>query len=622
MRDFRYALRSLARSKGFVAVAVVSLALALGLNTTVYAVLDAFINPYVPYRAPERLVRYAITGNWQGERAISRNDRYLFLRERVRFADTTAIYTLGQQLVESDGSGENVSVADVSRNFFTVLDVAPARGRIFQPVGDDNTIVVSDGLWRRLTKKRALDGQPVVTVAGRGYTVIGVMPPEMRLPDAAEAWRPLPADALLSGVPDQSIQIVSRLKRGLEPERAKAELNQLVQELQQGRFAGTRVSLYAWFKTLEPDPSQLSQSHWALAACAVIVLLIACANLANLMLARGIARRGELALRLAIGASRQALIRQLTVEALVLAVAGGLLGVTWAVWGVSLAIGKLPTVQTFITLRPMHLSWRIFAFALVATGLTTMLVGLLPAIRVSDVSVADPLKDSSSTTTGRTRGRYSLLAIAQVALALTLLMSSAILVRSTSQMVTEESDLNLAGAASVFVPYPSEGRPAGPLLEHVLQRVRAIPGVELAATHRGIGLARFSGPPAQRRGGGPVVADGKGAADRPLMVRGYTEVSIDYLRVYRRRIVAGRHFDSTEADVMIVNQTAARQLWPQRDAIGHSLRIDNGPWIRVVGVVEDVRSGGRHRAPEPELYHLPASSQARAGNIVFRPIRV
>ncbi|MBI4501410.1 MAG: ABC transporter permease [Gemmatimonadetes bacterium] len=621
MSDLRYALRSLARSKGFVAVAVCSLALAIGLNTTVYAVLDAFIHPDVPYRAPDRLLRYAITGNGKGYRFFGRNDRYLFLRERVRFADATAVFTLDHQQVESNGSAESASIADVSLNFFDLLGVTPTQGRLFRNEEEDAAIL-SDGLWRRLLKQRTLAADPVVHIGARSYRVIGVMPPEMNLPDGTAVWRLLRNEVIAHGIPvdptspmasyDRTPQLIARLKPGVTLDRAKVELDVLVKELQQKRFSDRGITFYSWFASLKPDPYHLSQSHWALAVCAFIVLLIACANLANLMLARGIARRGELALRLAIGASRQALIRQLTTEAVVLAGIGGLLGLAWAVWGVSLAVGNLPTMQTFITLRPMHLSWRIFAFALLASGLTTVLVGLLPAIRASDVSLADPLKENAGTTTGRTSSRYSLLAITQVALALTLLMSSAVLVRSASEFAGEDSDLIPRDLYFAWVPWPSETeRAARPLLGHVMERIRRIPGVQSAAIRGFVSLITAT------RIGGNAIADWPGAP--ALSVMGFYEASADYFRTVGRRIVAGRHFDAGDVDVVIVNETAAKRLWPQQEPIGHSLRIENGPWMRVVGVVEDFRYGaGANRAHEPELSRLQVSSDARYGTIWFR----
>ncbi|MBI4420532.1 MAG: FtsX-like permease family protein [Gemmatimonadetes bacterium] len=373
--------------------------------------------------------------------------------------------------------------------------------------------------------------------------------------------------------------------------------------------------------TLRPDPYDLSNFHLAMAASALAVLLIACANLANLMLARGVARRGELSLRLAIGASRGALVRQLLAEALLLAAAGGALGVFAAAWGVSIAGSEWPRLP-FLALRAPHLSWRIFAFGVLATGATVVLFGLFPALRASRVNVAEPLKESGSTTTGRVR-HYSWLAITQVALALMLLMSATVLAKSAYRIATTIFGYEPRGLLQAIVNLRQQqfanGEAVQARFDHLLETVRGVEGVRVAATSAGA-----------RTDGGVAISDYEGDSLSLISLFGYRQVSPDYFRALGTTVLAGRDFtagDREAGGAAIVNEAAAQALWPNQSPVGRLIKLGHPrspvPWVRVVGMAQNARYGTfdiiePHLPPRPEVYLVPALDSARGRSIVFR----
>lgn len=598
MNDLRYAIRSLSRSRGFVAVAVLSLALALGLNTTVYAVLDAFTHPTVPYRSPERILRFGGIHNNLQAGPPSRSDVYLFLRERARFVREVAVWNLARRVAESPSGREDLQVADVSANFFRVIEVTPLLGRTFLPGGEMDVVVLSHGAWQRLLSRTPLHESVSISIDGRAHSVVGVMPRAMNLPAAADAWRLIPPSVLAGGLPSGSPQLVGRLVDGVDPEEAKRQLGLLLQQQIAG-YRDPRFRLEPYATTLEPDPLTLTRSHLALAGSAALILLIACANLANLMSARGIARRGELALRMAIGASRGALVRQLTTEAAVLAVAGGVLGMVWAGWGVGVAFSQIPQA-TFITLNSIELSWRVFAFGFLATALTVVLFGLLPAIRASDLNLADPLKESAASITRAPR-RYSLLAIAQITLALTSLLSAAVLTRSAAELAGRSFGYPLDNLYQIQVGASIDDR-SEVVFHDLLERVRRVSGVRWATI--------------ERRGGASAAVSDRESEPVTAVRIAYFRTSADYFRTLGIPIVQGQDFGPTDNELAIVNETAALALWPDERPLGRMVQLEPGVWRRVVGVSLNV--GDPDKYHEPRIHVASAADTARRGAILFR----
>ncbi|MBI4501411.1 MAG: FtsX-like permease family protein [Gemmatimonadetes bacterium] len=370
---------------------------------------------------------------------------------------------------------------------------------------------------------------------------------------------------------------------------------------------------------MQPDPYQLSNFHVAMAASAIVVLLIACANLANLMNARGVTRRRELALRLAIGARRGALVRQLLVEAGLLAVIGGALGVVAALWGVNLVKAAMPQVEYF-AMRPPLVSWRFFVFGIAASGCTVLLFGLLPAIRASDVDLAEPLKEGAGAHTGHVR-RYSLLAIVQVALALVLVMSAAVSAKSAYQLANAAFGFDPKGLYQAIIGLPrpqyTDAKGIQAAYDHALAMVARLPGVKSVAT---VGHGRSAG--------GVVTSDFEGDSLPIITLLSYPVVSPSFLSMLGLPVIAGRDFapgDRETGGAVLVNESAARRLWRGQHPVGRMIKLGSlqstAPWIRVVGVVANSRfEEERERyLPQPaQVWVVPSVDSIRTKWVLFR----
>ncbi|MBI4501409.1 MAG: ABC transporter permease [Gemmatimonadetes bacterium] len=612
MRDLRYALRSLSRSKGFVAVAVLSLALALGLNTSTFAILDAFMHPFDAYRDSDRLMKVGLSqvccqGSYQ--------NWYDAIRERTSFYEEIGGYSESIETVEMGDEVEELWVSRVTPNFFSLIGVKPERGRVLNSV-DEEAVVVSHSFWlNRLGRPDSLDSTRL-RVNGRIVSVVGVLPADMSYPTPFAVWQVNPQAAPRNPA--------IRRKPEISAADVALQMNRLGTQLMDesrrpdGRYG---VVLKPYAASFLPNPYQLSQFHWALAGCAVLVLLIACANLANLMLARGIARRGELALRLAIGASRKALIQQLVTEAAILALAGGALGVFFAAWGVNLALATMPPIPA-LSLAPLHLSWRMFAFGLLSACVTVLLFGFLPAVRASDVDIAQPLKDNAGATTSRRSSRYSGLAMSQIGLALVLAMTATILGKSTYRFLNQEFDnrfvYNARWLTGATIDLRKANLPNAELsarFESIRERMRRVLGVTSAATvfYRALSQGHIA-----------ISDDERNDSFPRMLLRMYQEVSPEYFSTLGLGMREGRDFLPGDRDVAIVNPGAAMRLWHNRSPIGRLIKLGSpqskAPWLPVVGVVEDHTDwrGDPDLGPIPAVYVVPAVDTAHIRAIRIR----
>ncbi|HUK63831.1 MAG TPA: ABC transporter permease, partial [Dongiaceae bacterium] len=414
--NLRYAVRGLRKSPGFVAVAVLSLGLGLGLVTTMFALLDAVTHPYVAYRDPDHL--YSISGWFPTKRVTVRPfDIYRAVRDEAR--SFQAVVPLSNRLVTVEGPAGTDTAGDagqyaavVPSRYFAVVGVRPVLGRALRE-GDDEAgaVVIGYELWRRWFGGRRSLAHMTLTVNRRVLTVVGVMPQGMGTLGAL--WLPMPQDAERTGVGLGWTSVLARLKPGVTLEGAQQELEAVARRLT-ALYDSPDAPFGFHMGSMRADPMRLSDLHLAMLGASIVVLLIACANLANLMLARGLAKRREIALRLAIGAGRAAVVWQMFAECAILAVGGVVVGVVASLWGAQLVGARMPRDLWWFGLVLPQLSWRVFALSLVAAAGAAVLFGLLPAIRVANaVSLDEPLKDGAGTT-GRVRRRYSALAISEV----------------------------------------------------------------------------------------------------------------------------------------------------------------------------------------------------------------
>ncbi len=601
IHDFRYALRGLARSPGFVAVAVASLALGLGLVTAMFAIIDAATHPWVPYRDAGRLydVRYWMSGR---DQRFSPAWVVAALRERTTAFEAILPYGWAQMTTGPEGSGApDALVAKVPPRLFPILGVKPERGRLLQvsDLGAD-VVVVSDALWKRQFPGRSSQEGAFLALGDRRYAVVGVMPSGMAFPWNASVWLPIP-DSLAPSVRDAA-SVMVKLKPGITREAADAELGAVAAYLTK-TYHVEQAPFAFYLRPLRDDPMRLTDIHVAMLGAAIAVLLIACTNLANLMLARGLAKRREIALRLAIGASRPAVIRQMFAECAVLAIAGAALGVALSLWGVRVLQHRVPQQLWWLGLVRPQLSWRVFALAALAAAAASLLFGLLPAIRVAGaVSLDEPLKDGAGTT-GRTRHRYSPLVIAEVATALVLLMGAGLLVKTVHRLASYQ--FNFAArqllSGGIFLNQAPPGVATG-LFERELSAItalRTVPGVLDAAAEAGA-----------QAPGGAVSAEEATDSTGQLTMLSYAVVTPAYLRTMGLPILQGRDFEDGDLGgdgTVIVNSAAAARLYPHSSAVGRMLKLGapsrDAPWLRIVGVCR-TKVEGRPDTPTfaPDVY--------------------
>lgn len=591
------------------AVAVLSLALGLGLVTAMVAILDAATHPWVPYRDAGRLygVRY-----WMSTRDQRFNPAWVVSALRTHTRAFEAILPYGTaQTSGPEGSGEpDVLVAKVPPRLFTVLGVKPRLGRVL--AGADvgrAAVVVSDRLWRTRFAGRSRLGGASLALGDRRYAVVGVMPAGMRFPWNASVWLPIPDS--LANLPGDWASVMVKLKPGVAREGANAELASVAAYLTH-TYHVEQAPFAFYLSPLRDDPMRLKDIHFAMLGAAIAVLLIACANLANLMLARGLAKRREVALRLAIGASRAAVVRQMFAECAVLTAGGAALGVAFSLWGVKLLQSRIPRQLWWLGVVRPQLSWRVFGLAALAAGVAAVLFGLLPAIRVARaVSLDEPLKDGAGTTT-RTRNRYSGLVISEVALALVLLMGAGLLLKVVHRLASYQFNFaarELLGSG-IFLSQPHPGEPT-----HLLDRelaaiaaIRTVPGVVDVAS-------RSSGRPP----GGAVSAEEATDSTGLLNLVGYTVVTPGYLRTMGLPVLEGRDFEPGDLagdGVVILNSAAAARLYPRQHAVGRLLKLGapsrQAPWVRIVGVCRTMvegRPGTREFTPRVYVVRQPNATK-------------
>ncbi len=582
--DVRLAWRSLRRAPAFTVVAVLALGLGLGLSTTMFAVMDAVRHPHSPYANGDRIymlnIRYSVrAGQIVTPDALNRmlKERVPALDAIVSFSGTEEPVLFGQQPVQQ-------LVMIVPPEFFDVMGIGPEVGRVFTPSDGDGAVMVSHEVWKRALGGRRDLGGAHLAMGDRTYGVVGVLP---RVTMGPGVYRPLlpSEEGTVSSMP------IVRLKRGVPQQEADRELAALARQLTveyASPDAPWGLKLMRWLD-VRRRVDQLSDVQVAMVGSALAVLLIACVNLAHLMLARGLDKRRELALRMALGAGRTAAIRSMLAEVALVAVAGLALGALVATWGSRLLDTAMPYDLSWWGVMRAQLSWRVFALAALAALASAALFGLVPAIRVAfDVHITDPLKDEGGTTTGRPR-RYSALAIGEVALALALLMSGGLLLRSVHQLRSaptgfDAETLLQANLAGRFEYRAAAGGRRDTIIRidwgQVVAAARGVPGVAGAA------LQTWA-----RAAGGALTAEMGADTTRTINTQEYPVVSPDYLAVHGLRILQGRDFEPGDVSgdgVMILSAAAAARLYPHGNAIGRMVKVGSptakAPWLRVVGV--------------------------------------
>ena len=620
--DLRYSLRRLRNAPAFAVSVVVVLALGIGANAALFSALDRVVLAPLPYDDPNRLALL-----WEDFAAFgtpkSRVSPGTFAdwKKRTRsFEDLAAFGTATRNITEGSAP-EEVAGQSVSHDFFSVLGVQPFRGRAFraeEEVPGHGVVVLSHELWRRrFAGDEAIVGR-TVRLSGEPHTVVGIMPARFRFVDGdAQFWLPLALSPELRARRNSHfLHVVGRLRPGATWEEARREMREIANQLARDYPASNErvgISVVPLADELQGDVRGALGLLLGAAAC---VLLMACANVATLLLARSLGRGQEIAVRLAIGGSRDRIFRQLLTENLLLTLSGGALGVLVAAWGLrALEPFVPPGLAPFVHL---DLDRRVLVVALILSLATGLVCGLLPALRLSRID----LRASERGSAGRTpRTMRDGLVTVQVAIALVLLVGAGLLVKTLARLRDVRSGFEVERilTARVTPPFPKyedfEARTR--FFDEILARVRALPGVERA------GLT--SDLPFTSRGNTMSIT----LEDRPSTDLGqdalFRLVSSDYLETIGARLLVGRMLDERDrpesTPVVVVNESFARQYWPGEDALGRRLDTGTGGprdlWLTVVGVVADVRERGLDLASKPAVY-VPYTPGA---HLVLRTLR-
>ena len=628
-QDLRYGVRMLVKSPGFTAVAVLSLALGIGANTAIFSLINAVLFAPLPVEKPSELVQVAMTDERNpGNLPLSHlNFKDLRAQNEV-FTGMAAVSFAGVNYSAGNGEPEQIAVRVVTSNYFTVLGIPPVMGRGFLPEEEDHATpvaVVSDGFWERsLGRDPQIVGKTMV-LNRIPFTIVGVARPDftgVTLGQGPAAWVPMGMHAALQPGLDEFydarrglfLLAFGRLKPGVSLEQARANLKTIFGRLateyptdNKGRSATAVSLLDARLNPAGQGPNILVQISALLMTVVGIVLLIACANIANLLLARASKRRREVAVRLALGAKRARLVRQLLTESLLLAVLGGVAGLVVAYWTLQgLAAAQLPLpirIDTSMALEP-----RVLVFTTALALVTGVVFGLAPALQASKADVVTVLKDEivpSAAGKRGLRGYFALrqiLVVLQVALSLIALVASGLFLRSLNAQMRIDPGFQTSGVLVMTFNLGREGYTPerGQLFyRDVVERVEAVPGVEHAAMAQNAPLA-----------GGllrSVFPEGADTTTRDRVLVQVNPIGPGYFETIGIPILRGRAITAedtaTSPKVVVVNQTMAQRFWPDQDPIGKRFKFFGDPeYSTIVGVAKDSKYNGVAEDPTPYIY--------------------
>jgi predicted permease len=613
LREARLGLRFLARSPGFVAIAVLSLALGIGANTAIFAALRALVVQPLPYPEPHGLVKLWEAAVWQGHATTTSVSvpNLRDWREQSRSFEGMAAFSVeGANLGHRDGA-IRLLASQVEPGVFPILRTEPLAGRVFLPEegesGATAVVVLSYGLWERsFNSDRGIIGQ-TIAVNGTAHTVVGVMPAGFHFPPrtAAELWTPLAfGEAWHQDRGSHWVQVIARLKPGVSWVSAQLELNEIARRLEK-QYPKTNATRGARVEALHLETVRATAQVLIVLAGAVgFVLLLACANVAHLVLARGAGRRRELAVRLALGASRWRVVRLLTMESLLLAAAGGVAGFIGGRWCldamVALAGDEMPPGVT------VALDASTVWFCAFASLGSAVLAGLVPALRLSRVDVSASLKEAGSSSAGALRSHRSFLMVSEVALALVLAAGALLLVKSLRVLNRIDFGFRPERVLTMKISLPEHGysKPAKgrAFFRELTDQIRAMPGVS------SVGTVNFL--PVQFCCANLMFSiDGR--ADAPLGSEPAAELRVvdnGYLQTMGIPLVVGRYLNegdrAASTNVVLISRRTADEYFPNENPVGRSIRygLKRKDGVTIVGVVGDVRDRGVYRGPSTVIY--------------------
>jgi putative ABC transport system permease protein len=616
-QDLRYGARMLLKTPALTFIVILALALGIGANTAIFSVLNAVVLRPLPYDHAEQLLFLNERSPVLDEMSIS-YPNFTDWRNQNHVFEKIGVYNRNSYNLTGYGEAERILAGQVSADLFSALRVNAAIGRVFtndeDKPGGQPVVVLSNALWQRRFGGQISILNQQLTLNGKSYTVIGVMPPDYAFPSRVDMWVPV---GQLSGDPNwqqrgnhPGLYAVARLKPGITQAQAQADMNTIATNLNQqypNSNANDGVRIRTMMEVLVGEA--VEQTLWILFGAVAFVLLIACANIANLLLARATARRKEMAIRAAMGAGRWRIARQLLTESLLLAVVGGGIGLAIAQLVIRMILFASPTAIP--RSREITVDWRVLAFTLAVSVVTGILFGLVPAIQAGEVDVHETLKEAGRGTSARHWLRSSLV-IVEVATTMVLLIGAGLMIRSFYRLENVNPGFSYQQLTSFTVSLPqkkyvSEDQRAQ-FYNQLLQDIRTLPGVQSVAAASGLPLGNNGWQTSFIVDGRPAPPPG----DKPLMEA--CTVTPDYFRAMNIPLLRGRYFTDHDdrsfiagrdlskmnegdrlingSNVIIIDEEFARRYWPNEEAVGKRIRFGSdskAPALEVVGVVGRVK---------------------------------
>ncbi len=639
LQDIRYSLRTLSRTPGFTAVAIIILTLGIGANTAIFTVVNAVLLRPLPYQNPNRLVmlwetnpRFQIAG---GTVPVTPGD-FMDWREQNTVFEHVCALGVGHWNLTGYGEPERISGASVSPNFFRLMGADPHLGRAFtndeDTAGASKVVVISYALWqRRFAGDPGLIGQ-TMTLDEQSYTVIGIAPEGFHFPRAKELpffvgvanqtdlWRPMTLDDEFINKKRANHQLcaMAKLNAGVTLERAQSEMTAIAERLAQtySDNQGIGVRIVALNEQVVGD---VRTALWVMMGAVALVLLIACANVANLLLARSAARQKEIAIRTALGASRSRVLRQLLTEATLLAMAGAVGGILLSVWGIKAMLSL--SRDTLPRAHEIGVDASVLGFTVAIAMLTTVFFGLTPGLQSSKVNLSESLKEGSRALAGGRRSnrlRRSMV-IVEIALSLVLLIGAGLMIKSLAGLLKVNPGFNPENTLTMNIALPgsryANANRQIAFFQDVTQRVSSLPGAQ------SVGLIS-SAPLSGGVYAGGFSIESRADADGENLVADRRMISPDYFNALGIPLLRGRSFadrdDQSSPGVVIVSESWARRFLPNQDPIDRRIKLggrdSSRPWLTVVGVAGDVRDAALESDAKPCLYipypQFPSSSMS------------
>lgn len=617
-QDLRYGVRMLAKKPGFTLLAVLTLALGIGANTAIFSVVNGVLLKPLPYREPEQLIRLFERSDRQPRFPMSPGD-FQDYRDRNQTLSGLALYTRQDLELSDPARPERWVAMQITAGFFELLGQKPMLGREFtrqdEAPGANQVVILSNALWRRrFNGDSKIVGQSI-TLLGRPFTVVGVLPPGVQhvggdyrsTPhgESVDAWWPveLPAQAIRFA---HYLNAIGRIKPGVTLEQADADLNLIARQLAE-QFPNTNQGWTIAVRSLHEEIVGRSRALlWVLLGVVFFVLLIACVNIANLLLARATSREREIAVRAALGARPGRIVRQMLTESLLLALLGGIVGVGLSQWAIdavrSLGPEQLPRLQA------IAIDGRILLFTLGVAVVTGILFGLAPALHARGIHLNELMKEGGRSGVGsRQRRLRDALVVAEVALALALLVGAGLLMRSFLKLQQTDAgfrpDRVLTASLSLPRARYNDATKAIAFHDRLLEKMSALPGVQSAGLTSDLPWTGYD-----ENAGFSI--EGKSFPPNDGPSGRYHYVSADYFRTIGTPLIAGRFFSSVDRKdaprALLINQSLAERYWPGESAVGKRITFASKPtekdWLTIVGVVGDVKDFPTSPAAEPAFY--------------------